>query len=150
MRWKANVTVAAVIENDNRFLVIEENADGKTVFNQPAGHLEKGETLEAAVIREVLEETARDFKPLYVIGIYLYTSPNNDTTYLRVCFSGRCMAHYPDRALDSEIIRAEWMTREEIAARKDDLRSPLVLHCIDDYISGKQYPLDLLAYIKHR
>ena len=84
MRWKANVTVAAVIETDQKFLMIEENADGQTVINQPAGHLEKDETLLAAVKREVLEETAWEFEPEKVVGVYLYPSPNNDITYLRL------------------------------------------------------------------
>jgi 8-oxo-dGTP pyrophosphatase MutT (NUDIX family) len=146
MRWKPNVTVAAVIEKDRRFLMIEENADDKIVINQPAGHLEKDETLLAAVKREVREETAWEFEPLHIIGVYLYPSSNNKLTYLRVCFSGLCSDHAPGQILDEGIIRASWMTREEVLAKPEKLRSPLVIHCIDDYLSGKRYPLELLHH----
>lgn len=147
MRWHAHVTVAAVIENQGRFLMIEENAAGKTVFNQPAGHLEKDETLIDAVVREVLEETAWEFQPTNVIGVYLYPSQENSTTYLRVCFSGAVGLHYPERTLDKEIIQAQWMTRKEIEKQERYLRSPLVLKCIDDYLADKPYPLTILTNI---
>lgn len=146
MRWKPNVTVAAVIEKDKQFLMIEEvDADGHAVINQPAGHLEKDETLLIAVKREVQEETAWEFEPEKIIGVYLYPSPNNDVTYLRICFSGRCIHHHPQQKLDEGIIQALWMTREELETQIKKLRSPLVMRCIDDYLSGKQYPLDLLG-----
>ena len=147
MRWKANVTVAAVIEKDQKILMIEEDADGQLVINQPAGHLEKDETLLSAVKREVLEETAWDFEPEKVIGVYLYPSPNNDITYLRICFSGRCIHHHPEQDLDDGIIQAMWMTRVELQKQEARLRSPLVLHCIDDYLAGKRYPLELLSHV---
>jgi ADP-ribose pyrophosphatase YjhB (NUDIX family) len=146
MRWKANVTVAAVIEKDGQFLMVEEDADEHIVINQPAGHLEKDETLLTAVKREVLEETAWEFEPAYIIGIYLYPSPHNDVTYLRICFSGRCLNHHPQKKLDQGIIQALWMTREELETQTARLRSPLVLRCIDDYLSGTQYPLELLNH----
>ena len=148
MRWHAHVTVAAVIEQDSRFLMIEEEAYGNTVFNQPAGHLEKGESLVDAVIREVLEETRRDFRPRHVIGIYLYPSQENDTTYLRVCFSGTVGTELLHRELDSEIIRTTWMTREQVVEQGDRLRSPLVVDCIEDYLNGARYSLDVLSHIK--
>ncbi len=146
MRWKPNVTVAAIIEKDGRFLMIEENADGQRVINQPAGHLEKNETIITAVKREVLEETAWDFEPDHLGGIYLYQSPHNNITYLRISFSGHCLHHYPQQKLDDDIIRACWMTREELQTQKTRLRSPLVIRCIDDYLAGKQYPLELLHH----
>ena len=148
MRWKANVTVAAIIEKDQKFLMIEEDADGQLVINQPAGHLEKDETLLSAVKREVLEETAWEFEPEKVIGVYLYPSPDNDITYLRVCFSGQCIHHHPEQSLDDGIIQAMWMTRVELQTQKHRHRSPLVLRCIDDYLDGKQYSLELLSYIE--
>ena len=147
MSWHAHVTVAAVIEDNDRFLMIEEKAAGKNVFNQPAGHLEKDESLVDAVIREVLEETARDFKPRHVIGIYLYPSQENGVTYLRVCFSGEVSDELPERELDKEIIRTTWMSREQVLERSDRLRSPLVIDCIEDYLDGKKYPLDILSHL---
>lgn len=147
MQWKPNVTVAAVIRKEGRFLLVEEQADDHIVFNQPAGHLEKDEHLLDAVKREVLEETARQFLPDTLTGIYLY--PNrfvDDITYLRFCFAGTCLEPEPEQPLDEGIIRTVWLTREEITEQSDRLRSPLVLKCIDDYLSGKQYPLDILDH----
>ena len=150
MRWKPNVTVAAIIEKDGRFLMVEENAGGQRVINQPAGHLEKDESLLAAVKREVLEETAWEFEAEKVTGIYLYPSPGNDTTYLRICFSGKGIHHHPSLALDDGIIQALWMTRSELENKAPRLRSPLVLQCIDDHLAGKQYPLDIMHYIDQK
>lgn len=147
MRWKPNVTVAAVIEQNNHFLMIEEEADGELVINQPAGHLEENETFFEAVSREVLEETAREFEADRITGLYHYPSPHNDITYIRICFSGHCTTHHQDRQLDAGITRAMWMTRKEIEAEQKRLRSPLVLKCIDDYLAGEQYPLELLQHI---
>ena len=147
MRWQANVTVAAVIEKGGRFLMIEEEIDGLVVINQPAGHLEIGESLLEATKREVLEETAWDFEPEKVVSIYLYPSPHNEITYLRICLSGACIHHHLELQLDDGIIQAIWLTREELEARENSLRSPLVIRCIDDYLSGQQYPLELLNHI---
>jgi 8-oxo-dGTP pyrophosphatase MutT (NUDIX family) len=146
MRWKANVTVAAVIEKDDRFLMIEEESDGAIVINQPAGHLEKDETIIAAVIREVQEETAWKFEPTKIVGIYLYPSSNNDITYLRICFSGPCISHNAKQKLDDGIVQALWMTPQELEAKKNKLRSPLVMHCLNDYLAGNAYPLDILHH----
>ena len=146
MQWKPNVTVAAIAELDNCFLVVEEDADGQIVFNQPAGHLEKNETLISAVKREVLEETAWDFEPDSIVGIYMYPDPHSDVIYLRVCFYGQCKKQYPEKKLDDGIIRAVWLSREELENNKDKMRSPMVLNCIDDYLAGKNYPLDLLNH----
>jgi len=145
-QWKPNVTVAAIIQDDKRFLIVEEKSDDHIVFNQPAGHLEKNETILEAVKREVLEETAWDFKPEILIGIYLCPSTQTDITYLRFCFAGSCIKHYPDRSLDEGILRAVWMTKEELQANEQKMRSILVLQCIDDYLSGKRYSLDLLNH----
>ena len=146
MRWKANVTVAAVIEKDGRFLMIEESIDGQKVLNQPAGHLERNESLLNAVKREVLEETAWDFEPEKIVGIYLYPGPNTEITFLRICFSGSSFQHYPDQKLDEGIIQVLWMSRKELDQRKENLRSPLVTNCIDDYLKGQKYSLDLLHH----
>ncbi len=144
MRWKPNVTVAAIVERDQKFLLVEENADNHIVFNQPAGHLEKDESLIGAVKREVLEETAWEFIPRAIVGFYMYPDQHSDITYLRLCFSGTCDNHHPEQALDDGIIQAVWLNREEIKENEDKMRSPMVTQCIDDYLSGKKYPLDLI------
>lgn len=144
MRWKPNVTVAAIAQQQDRFLLIEEESDGLQVYNQPAGHLEENETLFDAVKREVLEETAWYFEPESLVGVYLYPSPHNDITYLRVCFFGNCTMHEPERELDEGIIRACWMSKAEIESHKERLRSPLVLRCIEDFLAGQCYPLEIL------
>ena len=147
MIWKPHATVAAIIEQDNRFLIIEEEVSGDIQYNQPAGHVEDGESFIDAVVRETLEEAARDFTPDYVTGVYLWKHPGNQESFIRVAFCGQITAHYPEQALDDGIITTHWMSRDEVAAMGDKLRSPMVLHCIDDYIAGKQYPLDLLNHV---
>ncbi len=144
MRWKPNVTVAAIVECDQKFLLVEENADNHIVFNQPAGHLEKDESLIDAVKREVLEETAWEFIPRAIVGFYMYPDQHSDITYLRLCFSGTCENHHPEQALDDGIIQTVWLNKEEIKENEDKMRSPMVTQCIDDYLSGKKYPLDLI------
>ena len=146
MIWKPHVTVAAVIEQQGRFLMIEEVVDGKTVINQPAGHLEDNEDLITAVIRETLEETAWHFIPRSIIGIFQWTSPRDGDTFLRICFTGHCHQHDPERKLDQGILRALWLSRDELLALP--LRSPLVLSSIDEYLTGKRYPLELLSLVK--
>ncbi len=146
MIWKPNVTVAAIIEQDGKFLLVEERTSQGLLFNQPAGHLESGESLLAAVARETLEESAYEFEPQHLIGIYRWHSPASDTTYLRFAFTGRILAHHPQQALDEGVIRASWMTPEEIRASQTRHRSPLVLRCVEDYLSGKRYPLELLVH----
>jgi len=146
--WKPSVTAAAVIERDGRFLLVEEETAEGIRLNQPAGHLDPGESLLAAAARETLEETAFAFTPTQLIGVYLWRSPpppdGNEVTYLRFAFAGELGAHDPGRALDHGILRALWLTREEIAAHSALHRSPLVQRCIDDYLAGVRYPLDLL------
>lgn len=146
MQWKPNVTVAAIVENDGKYLLVEEYADNALVYNQPAGHLEKNETLIDAVKREVREETAWDFIPEAMTGLYMYPNPHQDITYLRVCFVGRCTDHDPDQPLDEGIIRAVWLSPEELEADPAKLRSDMVLRCIRDYQSGQIFPLDILHH----
>jgi 8-oxo-dGTP pyrophosphatase MutT (NUDIX family) len=146
MIWKPNVTVAAVIERNGRFLLVEEETAQGLRFNQPAGHWEEKETLPAATIRETLEESAYDFEPQYLIGIYRWHAPESDTTYLRFAFSGSISTHHPEQTLDEGIVRTVWLTIEEIRANQSLHRSPLVLRCVEDYLAGKRYPLDILVH----
>lgn len=144
MVWKPHVTVAAIIERDNRFLMVEEESDGRIVINQPAGHLEQGESLIDAVKRESFEETAWNFEPKTLINIQLWQHPDNSATFLRVSFAGECYDYDPSSELDSGIIRTLWLSRNELLEQQNRLRSPLVINCIDDYLSGKKYPLSML------
>ena len=145
MIWKPNVTVAAVIERDGKFLLVEEETSQGARFNQPAGHLEANESLLAAVTREVLEESAYSFTPQHLLGIYRWHAPESDTTYLRLAFTGAITGHDAARKLDTGILQAVWLTPDEIRAVQGRHRSPLVLRCIEDYLAGKRYPLDLLV-----
>jgi 8-oxo-dGTP pyrophosphatase MutT (NUDIX family) len=143
--WQPHVTVAVVAQREGRFLCVEEKAElGRVVFNQPAGHVEKGETLEQAAIRETLEETGWDVTLTAFLGLYIYTpSFNPDITYYRSCFLAEARHHHPDRALDEGILRAVWLSRDELAAT-GRLRNPLVLRCLDDALSGQRFPLALV------
>jgi len=145
--WKPHATVAAIIEQDNRFLIVEEVASGKKVYNQPAGHLDPHESFEQAVVRETWEETAWQFTPQYISGIYRWEQSEKDRCFLRVAFVGSCDDHDKDQPLDDGIIQALWLSRDELVERSSQLRSPLVLRCIDDYLQGKKYPLELLTDI---
>ncbi|MDH1074531.1 NUDIX hydrolase [Pseudomonas nitroreducens] len=145
MRWLAHVTVATIVEDQGRFLLVEEmSADKKQVFNQPAGHLEANESLLEAAVRETLEETGWDVELTAVTGIYLYTAPSNGVTYQRVCFAARPLRHHSERALDDGILGARWLPRDELAAQPERWRSHLVLRCIDDYLAGERFPLTLI------
>lgn len=145
MQWKPNTTVAAIVENNGRFLLVEEEIEGNLVFNQPAGHLEQGENLLQAVKREVLEETAWEFEPESLIGVYLYPNPNDpEITYLRFCFYGYCTKEHKGQPLDDGIVRAVWLGPEELKAELHRMRSPMVMECINDHLRGQRYPLDLL------
>jgi len=144
--WKPNVTVAALIERDGRFLLVEEETEDGLRFNQPAGHLDEGESLVAACIRESLEETAWNFRPTSLVGIYQWPRPQGDITYLRFAFSGDLGAHEEGRALDAGILRAVWMTPDEINASAERHRSPLVSQCVSDYLAGRRFPLELLRH----
>ena len=142
--WTPHMTVAAVIEHDQRYLVVEEMADGRRVFNQPAGHLEPGERLADAVVREVLEETGVHFEPEHLIGIYRWVNPRNDETHVRIAFTGSVTAIDPGRPLDTPIIAAHWLSYDDLRERSDRLRSPLVLGCLEDHRRGRQYPIEML------
>jgi ADP-ribose pyrophosphatase YjhB (NUDIX family) len=147
MTWKPHVTVAAIAERDGKFLVVEEQVHGRLVINNPAGHLDEEESLTNAVVRETLEETGWEFEPEAIVGIYLWKAPRNDKTFLRVAFCGRCHAHHAERRLDDGIMRALWLSREELAAAAASLRSPLVLRSIDEYRTGIRHTLDVLTYL---
>jgi 8-oxo-dGTP pyrophosphatase MutT (NUDIX family) len=145
--WKPNVVVASVVERDGRFLVVEErDEDGRLIINQPAGHLDRGETLTAAAMRETLEETAWHTEPLAIIGIYTYPRPGTDILYMRCCYHSRALRQEPGRALDHPVERVCWYTREELLERRAMHRSPLVMRCIDDYLAGRRFPLDLVQH----
>lgn len=146
MIWKPNVTVAAVIEREGKFLLVEEETAQGLKFNQPAGHWEPDETLVQATAREALEETAWHFTPRHLLGIYRWHSNNANVTYLRFAFCGELGAHEPERTLDEGIVRAVWMTPEEIRATQDRHRSPLILRCVEDYLAGKRYPLEIITH----
>lgn len=146
MVWKPNVTVAAVIQRDGRYLLVEEETDEGIRFNQPAGHLECGEALVDAVVREALEETAYHFKPTALLGIYQWRNEKKDVTYLRFAFTGELRGWEAERQLDAGIIAARWLTPDEVRACADRHRSPLILRCIEDHLAGKRYPLDLLVH----
>lgn len=146
-RWRPNVTVAAIVERDGRFLVVEEDTRDGLKLNNPAGHLDPGESLVEAVVREVIEETACRFEPQALVGIYLSRfrrADGEDVTYLRVAFTGTAGEPEPGRALDDGIVRALWMTPDELRAAESRLRSPLVLQGLDDYLAGRRFPLALL------
>ena len=146
MTWYPHATVAAIIEQDNRFLMVKEKpSDGEIVYNQPAGHLDEGEGLIQAVIRETREETAWRFTPEGLVGVYRWQVPPNGATYLRFCFHGLVDAHQPELDLDTEIIEAVWMSLDELEAMQDQLRSPMVLRCIRDFRAGQQAPLHILT-----
>jgi 8-oxo-dGTP pyrophosphatase MutT (NUDIX family) len=144
MTWRPNVTVAAVIERESRFLLVEEAPDGTPVLNQPAGHLEAGESLQAAARRETLEETGWHVEPEALIGIYRWPHPGKDLTFLRFAFTARLLCHDPEQTLDPEIIRTVWLTADEIRSQTGRHRSPQVLACVEDYLAGRRYPLSCL------
>lgn len=144
LKTRPAVTVAAVAERDGRFLVVEEYAAGRLVINQPAGHVEPGEDIITAVAREALEETGWLFRPEFLIGVYLWEHPSRTHSYLRLAFGGQAVEHDPSRPLDDGIVHALWLTPDELAARGEALRSPLVLRCVQDYLSGERYPLGVV------
>ncbi len=146
MIWKPNVTVAAVVQRDGKFLLVEEETSAGLAFNQPAGHLEEGEALIDAVVREVLEETAYHFKPTLLVGVYNWRRPDGEVTYLRFAFAGDLRGWEAGRKLDDGIVAAHWLTLDEVKATQARHRSPLILRCIEDLVAGKRYPLDLLVH----
>jgi ADP-ribose pyrophosphatase YjhB (NUDIX family) len=148
-RWHPSVTVAAVIERDGRFLLVEEHTPEGLKLNNPAGHLDPGESPADGCAREALEETAHAFTPTALVGIYLsrFQRPGTgeDITYLRLAFCGVLGDIQPGRGLDDGIVRTLWLTPEEVRASADRHRSPLLLRCMEDYLAGRRYPLDLIT-----
>ncbi|WBY03907.1 NUDIX hydrolase [Ramlibacter tataouinensis] len=148
-RWKPNVTAAAIIERDGRFLLVEEETRDGLKLNNPAGHLEPGESPAQACAREALEETAHPFEPTALVGIYLAPAPHaaggEDLTYLRFAFCGRVAEPRSGRPLDDGIVRVLWMTPDEVRASRERHRSPAVLRGIEDYLAGIRYPLALVT-----
>lgn len=148
MIWKPNVTVAAVVEHNGKYLLVEEEPEpGFGLFlNQPAGHLDPGESIIQGAIREALEETAYTFVPKYLLGIYQWHSQSLDITYIRFAFGGYITHHDSARILDTGIFRAAWFDLDEIKRMAHRHRSPLVMQCIQDHLAGKCYPLELLLH----
>jgi 8-oxo-dGTP pyrophosphatase MutT (NUDIX family) len=148
-RWSPSVTVAAIIERDGRFLLVEEHTPEGLKLNNPAGHLDPGESPEQGVVREALEETARVFTPSAIVGVYLsrFVRPDTgeDVTYLRFAFAGTVGEPLPGRTLDGGIERTLWMTPDELRASHERHRSPLVLRCMEDHLAGRRYPLALVS-----
>jgi len=142
-RWTPRSTVAAIIEREGRFLLVEEIIKGQCLINQPAGHLEPDETFAQGMVREVLEETGYQVEPEALLGLYVYRTPDLSITFHRVCFIARITGIVENAQLDEGIIGPRWMTRDEVA-KADNLRAELVLRCIDDYLSGQRYPLEFL------
>ena len=141
------MTVAAVMQRAGRFCLVEEEVDGQLVYNQPAGHWERGETLADACAREALEETAHPFRPTHLLGVYRWPLAAQDVTFLRFAFLGEATDAEPGRALDKEIRRVLWLTPGEIRVLAPRHRSPLVMTCVDDALAGRRYPLELLRHL---
>jgi len=146
--WKTSVTVAAIVERDGRYLLVEEHTPAGLMLNNPAGHLDPDETPVEGVIRETLEETGRRFTPRALLGVYLSRArradPPGDVTYVRLAFTGEVGEPLPGHALDAEIVRTLWLTPDELRAQAARHRSPLLMRCVDDHRAGRRYPLDLV------
>lgn len=143
--WKPNSTVAALIERDGKFLMVEERINGEMKLNQPAGHVEQNESIEQACVREGLEETGYHIRPFALVGVYLWTpSERAHLTYLRFAYAADVVGEEVGYQLDAGIERAVWLSYDEIVARRNQHRSPLILGCIDDYLSGRRFPLDMI------
>lgn len=143
---RPSVTVAAVIEQQGRYLLVEEKTDDGIRINQPAGHLEADESIVAGAVRETLEETAHAFSPTGLVGIYRWRHPAGQLTYVRFAFCGELGPRTPGRELDRGILRTLWLTPDELRACRSAHRSPLVLRCVEDHLAGRRYPLDILTH----
>ncbi len=147
LRLRAEVTVAAIVQHEQRFLIVEERIRGALLLNQPAGHVELGETLIDAVIREAREESAWDFRPVALVGTYLWRHPDNGRSTLRFAFCGSVANHDPTARLDRGVVRALWLTQRELNASAARMRSPLVLRSVEDFMAGHRYALDSVASV---
>jgi 8-oxo-dGTP pyrophosphatase MutT (NUDIX family) len=147
MTWRPDLTVAAVVQRDDRFLIVEERIRGSLVLNQPAGHVEDGESVIEAAVRETLEETAWHLRPRHLLGLYLWRNPATGASILRIAVTGEVTRHESSRALDRGIVAAHWLSRAELTLRPARLRSPLVLRCIDDFLAGHRHDLGALNYL---
>lgn len=147
MIWKPNTTVAAIIEQHGKFLLVEEETADGIRLNQPAGHLEDGESLLEAVAREAFEETAYHFEPQQLLGIYQWRRPDKEVTYLRFAFTGVATGPDKNRTLDDGIIRAVWMTPDEIRNCQAMHRSPQVLTCVEHFLAGQRFPLSAITHL---
>lgn len=145
MTWAPHVTVATIVERDDRYLMVYEEAENRRVYNQPAGHLEPNETLIEAALRETREETGWTVKVTGVVGVNLYTAPSNGITYFRTTFIAEPLSLDAEQPLDTGILEAVWLTYEEILARKDQLRSPMTLQIIEEYRAGRRFPLNVIG-----
>jgi 8-oxo-dGTP pyrophosphatase MutT (NUDIX family) len=144
VEWQPHVVVASIVEREGRYLIVEEMIAGERRLNQPAGHWERGESLLEAVCRETLEESAWDIEPRSLLGIYIWQPASLPYPFVRFAFVADAVHHHPDRKLDDGILRALWLTPEELRAREPELRSPSVLQCIDDHRAGRSYPLSMI------
>ena len=145
--WRPHVTVACVVARGERYLMVEEEVAGRLVYNQPAGHLDDHESLAQAALRETLEETGWTVELQHLIGVHQWRSTEHGDAVIRFSFAARAISHDPDRPLDSDIRRALWLTREEIAALGERLRSPMILQSIDLWLGGQRLPLDTLGHL---
>lgn len=147
MSWSPHVTVSVLVEQNDRFLMVEERVNGRPVINQPSGHWERGETLFEGAIRETLEETCWDVELSELLGIYEYEPPELGYTFIRFMFVGRALQEREGAELDPSILRAMWMSEEDIRQQAGQHRSPMVQAAIDDYRAGRRYPLELVAHL---
>lgn len=148
--WYPHLTVATIVEKQDKFLIVKEISDAKTVLNQPAGHVEKNETLIEAALRETLEETGWHVSIDALVGFYMYTSPHSQTTYFRALFAATPLHEEPDYELDEGILEAQWLSHEQLKQQAQMLRSPMVLQCVEDYLAGKRLPLDCISHVSHQ
>jgi ADP-ribose pyrophosphatase YjhB (NUDIX family) len=143
--WRPHVTVACVVADGERYLMVEDEVNGRLAYNQPAGHLDDGHSLTAAALRETLEETGWTVELQHLVGVHQWRSTEHGDAVVRFSFAARALSHDPDRPLDTDIRRALWLTRAEIAALGDRLRSPMILQSIDLWLGGQRLPLDILS-----
>ncbi|QNP40731.1 NUDIX hydrolase [Lysobacter solisilvae (ex Woo and Kim 2020)] len=146
--WQPDVTVATVVVDDGRLLMVEETASGRLVLNQPAGHLEPDESLVAAALRETLEETGWDVRLTAFVGAYQWKAPETGRHYLRFAFAAEPLRHHPGRPLDEGIVRALWLTPGELQAEAARHRSPLVWRVVSDFLAGRRQPLEILQHLE--